>query len=417
MILRARIVLPISRPPIPNGAVRISGNRISEVGEWRQVTDRTTEKVVDLGEVALLPGLVNAHCHLDYTDMAGLFPPPRQFSDWVKALTTTKSEWSYSDYAESWLNGAKMLARTGTTTVGDIEALPDLLPEVWQATPLRVLSFLEMTGVKSRRSPALIVNEAVETIEGLSGGRCQAGLSPHAPYSTVPELLKVAGDVARRKRWRLCTHVSESAQEFEMFVAGRGEMFDWLKRSGRDMSDCGVGTPVQHLARHGILGPNLLAVHVNYLGEGDSDLLSKNGVSVVHCPRSHHYFQHGPFPLQELAEHGANICLGTDSLASVYKIRREIVELDMFAEMRMLAQNHPDVRPESLLQMATINGARALGVNKCIGHLSAGSFADCISVPFSGKLADVCEAVVNHHGEPSASMVDGAWVNITTERT
>src|SRR6266481_1800052 len=140
--LRARTVLPISRPPITDGAVLISGDRIAAVGRWRDLSAKFYGKVLDLGEVALLPGLVNAHCHLDYTNMAGQFPPPKLFTDWIKLITTTKAGWGYSEFAESWLAGSKMLARTGTTSVGDIESLPELLPEVWQATPLRVFSFL-----------------------------------------------------------------------------------------------------------------------------------------------------------------------------------------------------------------------------------------------------------------------------------
>lgn len=411
MILRSRIVLPISRPPIENGALLISHNRITDIGPWAGFRIGNSDDVIDLGEVILLPGLVNAHSHLDYTNMAGLFPPPRHFTDWIKALTTVKAEWTYSDYAESWLNGAKMLARTGTTTVGDIEALPDLLPEVWQATPLRILSFLEMTGVKSRRAPAAIVNEACGTIESLPTARCLAGLSPHAPYSTVPELLQTAAAVAKRNDWRLCTHVAESATEFEMFAEAKGEMYDWLRRSGRDMSDCGLGTPVQHMARNGTLGPNLLAVHANYLGEGDIGLLETNRVSVVHCARSHFYFRHDPFPLAKLMQAGVNLCLGTDSLASVYKTRREKVELDMFEEMRSLAQYHPAITPESILKMATINGAKALGLAHSVGHLSAGLFADCIGVPFEGRSADAYEAILQHRGEVAFSMVDGAWVS------
>ena len=103
------------------------------------------------GEVVLLPGLVNAHCHLDYTDMAGELPPPRTFTDWIPLITAAKTAWGYSDYARSWLRGAHMLLRNGTTTVADIEAMPDLLPELWDATPLRVFSFLEMTGIRARR--------------------------------------------------------------------------------------------------------------------------------------------------------------------------------------------------------------------------------------------------------------------------
>ena len=185
LILRARVVLPVCRPPIDHGAVCISGNHIISVGRWRDLSPPARAQVVDLGETILLPGFINAHCHLDYTDMAGQFRPPKSFTDWIKLITTSKAGWSYADYAQSWLRGAQMLLRTGTTTVADIEAVPELLPEVWNATPLRVFSFLEMTGIKSRRQPRAIVQEAVDKITSLPAARGRIGLSPHAPYSTV----------------------------------------------------------------------------------------------------------------------------------------------------------------------------------------------------------------------------------------
>src|SRR2546426_2350167 len=155
LILRARLVLPISRPPVRDGAVVVGGDKIIAVGAWRETSGNFAGQVTDLGEVVLMPGLVNAHCHLDYTNMAGQFSPPKVFTDWIKLITSAKAEWGYSDFAESWLNGAGMLVRTGTTTVADIETLPLLLPQVWEATPLRVFSFLELTGVKSRHQPRL----------------------------------------------------------------------------------------------------------------------------------------------------------------------------------------------------------------------------------------------------------------------
>jgi aminodeoxyfutalosine deaminase len=409
VLLRARVVLPVCQAPICDGAVLISGNRIAAVRRWRDLTASQQNPTLDLGDVALLPGLVNAHCHLDYTNMVGQFPPPKVFTDWLKVITSTKSQWSYSDYAESWLDGARMLARTGTTTVADIEALPDLLPEVWESTPLRVLSFLEMTGIRSRRQPRAILQEAVAHIDSLGRSGCWAGLSPHAPYSTLPELLRLSAATARRRNWRLTTHVAESRQEFEMFANCRGEMFDWLERSERDMSDCGRGSPVQHLERCGALGENLLAVHVNYLGAKDATLLGKREVNVVHCPRSHSYFHHEPFPLRELTKARINICIGTDSLASVYKARRAPVELNMFDEMRELAARQASLRPREILEMATLNGARALGMKRQIGQLSPGSFADLIAVPFAGKTADIYEVLLHHKGNVAASMIDGKW--------
>ena len=207
---------------------------------------------------------------------------------------------------QSWLNGARMLVRTGTTSVADIEAVPELLPEVWAGdAAARVL----VSGNDRHQGPSPAAGHCSGS-RGANRLRSRAsavapGLSPHAPYSTVPELLRLSAQTARRRKWRLTTHVAESALEFEMFARGRGEMFDWLQRSGRDMSDCGLGSPVQHLERCGALSERLLAAHANYLGKQDAALLAKRKVHVVHCPRCHFYFRHDPFPLRRLAQGGS----------------------------------------------------------------------------------------------------------------
>ncbi len=417
ILLRARVVLPVSSPPIEDGVLALLGNRILWVGAWRDLSRAERSAALDLGEMILLPGLINAHCHLDYTFMAGQISPPKTFVDWLKLITTAKSGLTYSDFAESWLRGAAMLVRTGTTTVGDVEMAPELIPDVWTATPLRVFSFLEMTGVRSRRPPADILREALDTIAAVPRGRCRLGLSPHAPYSTTPELLRLAAETGRNQRLRLVTHVAESEPEFEMFVHGRGKMFDWISRNGRDMSDCGLGTPVEHLERCGALDRNLMAVHANYLGPGDAALLGRRRTSVVHCPRSHAYFQHRPFPLAELLAARVNVCLGTDSLASVQTTRKQAPELNMFEEMRQLAAASPALAPETLLRLATINGARALGFQRRLGELAPKALADLIAIPHAGKAEQALEAVVQHRGPVTAVMIDGKWVFAPSEIT
>jgi cytosine/adenosine deaminase-related metal-dependent hydrolase len=409
MILRAKIILPVTAPPIEDGAVFVAGGKIRSVSPWKDMRPHRREKVFDLGEVILLPGLVNAHCHLDYTDMAGELSPPKTFLDWIAAITVAKSAWSYSDYARSWLRGAHQLLKNGTTTVGDIEAMPDLLPEVWDATPLRIFSFLEMTGIRARRQPKEILREAVATIESLRHPRHRAALSPHAPYSTLPELLKLTAAISKKRKWPVSIHVAESAQEFEMFTQARGAMHDWLKRNERDNSDCGLGSPVAHLARQKLLGENVLAIHVNCLARGDATLLSKNKTHVVHCPRSHDYFKHPKFERERLAAAGVNLCLGTDSLATVRKTGKQIPELDLFAEMRALAEKDERITPEVILKMATVNAARALGLAGKIGELSPGALADLIAIPFSGATAKVHAAVLQHSGNVTASMIAGRW--------
>lgn len=412
MLLRARIVLPITGPPISDGGVSLSGNHITGVGTWRDISTGSSESIVDLGEAVLLPGLVNAHCHLDYTDMSGQ-PAPKDFPDWIKGLLARKAVSSYADYAQAWLRGAAMLARTGTTTVGDIEAVPELLPEVWTSTPLRVLSFLEMTGVQSRRNPQEILLEAATRIAALPEGRSFAGLSPHAPYSTTPALLQATAQMARERQWRVATHVAESTDEFEMYQRRRGPLFDWLKNQ-RDMADCGQVTPVEHLRRAGLLGENFLAVHANCLEAGDIAALAGSGSSVAHCPRSHAYFRHPDFRYRDLVAAGVNVCLGTDSLASMPPARPPEPELNMFSEMRTFAAAEPGATPNEVLRLATCNGAKALGLAGQVGEIAPGRLADLIGVPHGGKLEDAEEAVVHYRGDVVVSMIDGKWVRQPT---
>lgn len=409
MLLRARFVVPVSQPPIENGAVLISGSRIKAVGSWRDLQRVARSRVTDLGDVALLPGLINAHCHLDYTQMAGCFEPPRRFTDWIKLITAEKGQWSDADFKASWLAGARMLVRTGTTTVGDVEALPNLLPEVWDATPLRVFSFLEMTGIRSRRQPRAVLDEALAHARRLKHHRSRAWLSPHAPYSTLPELLSLASRTTRRRRWRMTTHVAESDQEFEMFLHAQGEMHDWLQRNERNNADCGLGSPVRHLERCGALTSALLAIHVNYLAPGDAELLGKRGVHVIHCPRSHAYFRHQAFPFEALSAAGVNLSLATDSLASVTLVRRQTAELNLFEEMREFARRFGSVPAETILRMVTLNPARALGCAGKLGELRSGAQADLIAVPVASGHGDPCDAIVQHTGPVSASLIDGAW--------
>jgi cytosine/adenosine deaminase-related metal-dependent hydrolase len=266
-----------------------------------------------------------------------------------------------------------------------------------------------MTGIRARRDPGEILREAAGKIDSLSHARSSAFLSPHAGYSTLPELLRLTAGLARKKKWRVTTHIAESEEEFEMFLRGKGKMFGWLQRNERDNSDCGLGSPVKHFARHRMLGENLIAAHVNLLAHGDARLLGRHRVHVVHCPRSHAYFRHPPFLRERLANAGVNLCLGTDSLATTRKIGKQKPELNMFEEMRLLATGDKAVSPQEILRMATINGARALGLAGQIGELSENCSADLIAIPAGKKSDDIFETVLAHAGNVTAGMIDGRW--------
>jgi cytosine/adenosine deaminase-related metal-dependent hydrolase len=158
------------------------------------------------------------------------------------------------------------------------------------------------------------------------------------------------------------------------------------------------------------LNRKCLAVHANYLGRDDAKRLAQGQTSVVHCPRSHAYFRHQSFPHAALARAGVNLCLGTDSLATVAKQEDKPLELSLFAEMRALAANCPGLPPKVILQMATRNGASALGLQGRIGELVPNAWADLIAVPCGEAIAVVHEAIVHHTGPVAALMIGGKWV-------
>ncbi|MDC0144509.1 amidohydrolase family protein [Verrucomicrobia bacterium] len=401
MLLRARIVVPISQPPIADGFVRVDGNCIIEVGAWADVKNES--EAVDLGEVILLPGLVNAHCHLDYTDFVGAIPTPRSFTDWINSIVDLKKDVGDAAHRESWLHGAAQCLRHGTTTLGNIETRPDLLPELWAATPLRVASFLELIVIRGQSNTDQAVADATNWIASYKPPSGYAGLSPHSPYTTNPDLLEAcaATDLP------MTMHLAESAEEDEMFRQGSGPLYERLAAAGREMADCGRGSPITHANRSGLLSENLVAIHGNYLDDDDIHLLAENHVSLVHCPRSHAYFGHAPFRAEALRTAGVNLCLGTDSLATM---RAGDAELSLFEELRAYCEASPDLADlETLLQCVTVNPARALGMAGQVGELAVDAFADLMTLPFDGPIEFAMKAIVNHAGPAQRVMLDGKW--------
>ncbi len=411
MLLRARILLPITAPPLEDGAVLISDGRIAAVGRWADLRRASPSEVVDLGEVVLMPGWVNAHCHLDYTRLAGHLPPPRSFSDWIQGVLGLKAGWSYSDYAASWLDGAGQLLRSGCTTVVDFEAVPELLPDVWNGTPLRVASALELTGVRGNKPPEILLGEALARIDGLRHARSWAALGPHAPYSTRPEFLPLCAASARARGLLTTMHVAESEEEYEMFRHARGPMHRWIARQ-RGAADCGVASPVRLVAEAGLMTPESLLVHVNYLDDGDEGRLARSGATVVHCPRSHDYFGHAPFPVGTLTQAGVPICVGTDSLLSVRRPGRDLPVLDLRRELAAFGALHPAWPPDRLLELATSVPGRFLGrwMGGLVGVLEPGAHADLVAFSYAGSAAGAANAMIHGEEDATSVLIGGACV-------
>ena len=384
---RAKTVVTMDGPPIDDGAVVIAGDRIEAVGRFAEIGARSGA-VTDLGEVALLPGLINAHCHLDFTSLRGVIPPQRSFADWIRQINGLRRELSDSDYLESIAQGFKEAKRWGTTAIANIESVRELLARMGPP-PLRTWWFAELIDVQPRLSAADMIEGALATFRGKESWLGGFGLSPHAPYTASAELLRSTAEVARQNKMRITMHVAESHAEMEMFHDGRGTLFELLRSLGRPMDDCGKGkTPLAVMLDREVLDEGWIVVHLNELTEDDFVRLERGPrFHIAHCPRSSRYFRHRPFALRRLLDLGFNVCLGTDSLASNFS-------LSLFAEMQSLRDAHPWLAPERILEMATVNGARALNQAQALGKIRAGFQADLIALPVASESGDVIEKVI-----------------------
>jgi len=397
MILRARTVVTMDGAPIDNGAVVISENRIVDVGKFDEIKMRNAGEIIDLGEQALLPGLINAHCHLDYTGLRGKIPPQKTFADWIRAINAAKAKLSPKDYLASINAGFAEAKRFGTTAIANLTAFPELVSQI--TSPIRTWWFAELIDVRAPERANKIVNLAIESLKSAQNW----GLAPHALFTASKDLYRHCEEVAQQKNIVLTTHLAESREEMEMFHEGSGPLYEFLKRIGRPMDDCGNETLLELFL--GALGnrpiPQWIVAHLNELTERDFELLerSKRQFHVVHSPRSHAYFKHSRFPFERLHSLGFNICLGTDSLASNES-------LSLFAEMRAFQRSEPGISPDEILKMVTVNPAMALHQENTLGRIQPGFCADLIAIQCSER-DNLFEHIVQFDGSIDWIMVNG----------
>ena len=418
MIVRARIVVTMDEAPIENGAVAVSGNRIIDVGRFDDIRTRNAGKTLDVGEQVLLPGLINAHCHLDYTCLRGKIPPQKSFTDWIRAINAEKSKLSPEDYVASITQGFVEAKKFGTTAIANLTAYPELIPKI--EPPIRTWWFAELIDV---RAPvdlecADMSASAIGRIrrgELLKRSRSRGiaaaqnwGLAPHALFTASKDLFRRCEEIGERENILLTTHLAESCEEMKMFRDASGRLYEFLKSIGRPMNDCGSKTPLERFLD--LIGsggspnrprtievnrpyPFWIVAHLNELTESDFDLLehTNSKFHIVHCPRSRNYFGHSPFAFDRLRSLGFNICLGTDSLASNQS-------LSLFDEMRGFQKQFPGTSPDEVLRMVTVNPARALRQENALGRIIQGAHADLLAASLSGD--DVLEEIIAFTGEP-----------------
>ena len=391
----ARVVFPVAAPPLPHGTVTVQGGRIVAV-EPRGT--RTAD--VDLGNVALIPGLVNAHTHLDLSGARGRTPPTdaEHFTDWLRAVIAYRRGRTAEDVQADIRAGLAEALRYGTTLLGDIAADGASWDAV-AAAPVRAVVFHELIGLPLAR--AVI---GIATARAWVGGReptplCRPGLSPHAPYSVNTRLHKEAVTLARERRFPVAVHLSESPGELELLRHRRGPLVEFLRRVGVWEPDGLAHEPEEWLVRRLRRAPDLY-VHANYL---TPTRRLPRSATVVYCPRTHAAFGHPPHPVRDFLARGVRVCLGTDSLASN-------PDLDPLAEARFLRARRPDLPPDTILRMVTLAGAEALGWADETGSLEAGKSADAVTVPLPDRdAADPHDLLLTDHPAERRTLFRGAW--------
>lgn len=381
-LFRARTILPIRRPGISDGGLAVRDGEILAVGEWNDLAKEfPAASREDLGEVILMPGLINAHCHLDYTMMRGSLFGGGSFSAWIQRLNAMRRSLDQRDYLDSIASGLAELRHWGCTTVLNIESFPELLPFL-PDSPIRVWWFLEVMDVRSRLESSEALAGAIQFLEKARDHAGGLGISPHAPYTVSRDLYELSSAFSTEHGLPLCTHLAESLEEMQMFQTGEGPLHAFLSSIGRPMDDCCGKSPVQMILGEGLLPKGALLVHMNTLTGADRDLLraTAGNYPVIHCPRTHAFFERAPFDLDFFVECSIPVLLGTDSLASND-------DLSMFGEMRAMQEAFPAIDPAEIISMATVRPAAAIGRSGRLGELSPGALADFIAIRDENVLA------------------------------
>ncbi|NIQ96779.1 MAG: amidohydrolase family protein [Desulfuromonadales bacterium] len=370
----ARYILPISAPPIEDGALLVDGDRIAALGTRRQLCAKVPSKDrVDFGDAVLLPPLVNAHTHLelthfpDWLHQAGEAPTEGAFVDWILQVIRIKRSRPLESYQPSLEAGIRLSLEAGTGAVGDIlSCFPARAG--YRGAPLRGQLFLETLG----RDPSQgrkVLQRIGQILGEKTAGKLHLGMSPHSPYSLSSEYMEAVLDSARRHRVKTMTHLAESLEETQFFAESSGDLATRLYTAvgwENMLPPPARRSPVAYLDDRGGLVPSNILVHGVQVTEEDVDRLARRGCIVVLCPRSNAALDVGRAPVELYRRAGVPLALGTDSLASCDNL--SVWDEIGFAR-RAFGSSLP---PRELLQMATQNGANALGVDGEVGSLQEG---------------------------------------------
>lgn len=410
LLYAAKHLLPVASAPIQNGAVLVHDGRIVAVGRRKDVVKaHPGVEVRELGDAVIVPGLVNAHTHVELSFMNGEPPAGGAFMPWLADLVAKRSQAEPAPSAEAASKAIDAMVARGTVAVGDVANGTWVAPLLARSS-LHGLAFHEIYGFRAAESE-LILDRAAARLTTIdadpavreAAGRFTTVLTPHAAHTTSSALLKALGGRAVASGEPLSIHVAESEEEIQFLRDGTGAFKDFLIQ--RDAWEPGWKapglTPVEYLDRLGVLSPRTLAVHCIHLDHQDLTRLQARGVTVVTCPRSNQRLGVGKAPVAKLMASGIPVALGTDSLASS-------PDLDLFTEIAHLRQDHPGLSPAAALRIATLNGARALGLAHDLGTIEPGR-RDLLAVVGLNDPGDDPLEAVTWSSETVAPLAQAAW--------
>lgn len=426
MLLTAKYVLPISAHHIEDGAVLVHGDRIVAVGTRAElVAAHPEEEVRDFGLAVLMPGFVDVHTHLEYSVFRGAVDDA-PYTAWKMQVQSKEPRLSSADWMDSAILGAMEAVGSGITTIADITDSGNSVRAAKETglsgVVYREVSTMDKSLVPERmRAAAADIEEWTETA---GDSPIEIGIAPHSPYTCHPSLFTAAAELASTRGLAAAIHLAGSRDEYDFVRYGSSNLAqDFREQSGwHDVAWMPTGvSPVQYVLQWGLFElPRVLAVHCVQVDEHDIDVLAAHKVSVAHCPRCNAKLGMGIAPLRSFFEHGLTVGLGTDSPASNNTV-------DPFDEMRIGLLLQRGVTGETdfyryftartFIRLATIHGARALGLEHEIGSLEPGKRADVIAVDLSSSphmvpTADPYSALVHTANQKDvlATMVAGRFV-------
>lgn len=407
----AAVVLPVVDEPLADGGVLVEGDRIVAVGPAAELATAHRDARVRAWPGILLPGLVNAHAHLQYTDFADLAGAGLDFPAWIRALTARRAQFGDPEWVASARRGVHALLRAGTTAVADVVTDACVLAPLARAG-LAGVSYLEEVGVDDTAWHAGRSGRLPAELDAVPPGRA-VGVSPHTVYTLDTGALRGCTAVARERGLRLHPHLAETAEETQYVETGTGPLAEFARRFGFDMAlvrDGGAGvSPAAYLDRLGGLGPDVHVAHGVQCSAGDRALLRERGTAVALCVRSNRVLGAGEPPIAAYLDEGSPIALGTDSRASSPSLDLLEEAAAAFALARRQGYDGADLG-RRLVMAATVGGAAAMGL-PAAGRLRAGARADLavFDVPLDG---DPWRALLEHGpGRCAATVLGGRLVH------